>query len=84
MLIRVSVTQGVTHASQIFVALFEMMLASLYILILVEIRVLMLMVNLLIFLIHFMSYLSLWLHACYLFMVSSDDLLLFCKSCHND
>jgi hypothetical protein len=38
------------HASRIFVALFEMMLASLYVLVLVKIGVLMLMVNLLNFL----------------------------------
>jgi hypothetical protein len=53
------------HISRIFVALFEMMLASLYMLILVEIGVLMLMMDLLNLLIHFMSYLSSWLLACY-------------------
>jgi hypothetical protein len=57
----------VKHMSRIFVALFEMMLTSLYMLVLIEIGVLMLMVNLLI---HFMSYLSSWLLACYLFVVS--------------
>jgi hypothetical protein len=39
-------------------------------LVLVAIGVLMLMVDLLNLLIHFMSYLSSWLLACYLFMVS--------------
>jgi hypothetical protein len=39
-------------------------------LVLVEIEVLMLMVDLLNLLIHFMSYLSSWLLACYLFVVS--------------
>jgi hypothetical protein len=38
--------------------------------VLVEIEVLMLMVDLLNFLIHFMSYLRSWLLACYLFVVS--------------
>jgi hypothetical protein len=51
------------HASRIFVALFEMVLASLYMSVLVEIGVFMLMVNLLNLLIHFMSYLSSWLLA---------------------
>jgi hypothetical protein len=60
----------VNHASRISIALFEMMLASLYMLVLVEIGVLMLMVDLLNFLIHFMSYLSSWLLAYYLFVVS--------------
>jgi hypothetical protein len=60
----------VKHVSRIFVALFEMMLTSLYMLVLIEIGVLMLMVNLLNLLIHFMSYLSSWLLACYLFVVS--------------
>jgi hypothetical protein len=45
------------HASRIIVALFE-------------IGVFMLVVNLLNLLIHFISYLSSWLLACYLFMVS--------------
>jgi hypothetical protein len=58
----------VKHVSQIFVALFEMMLASLYMLVLVEIWVLMLMVDLLSLLIHFISYLSSWLLAYYLFV----------------
>jgi hypothetical protein len=44
--------------SQIFVALFEMMLVSLYMLFLVEIGVHMLMVDLLNLLIHFVLYLS--------------------------
>jgi hypothetical protein len=44
--------------SQIFVALFEMMLVSLYMLVLVEIGVHMLMVDLLNLLIHFVLYLS--------------------------
>jgi hypothetical protein len=39
-------------------------------LVLVEIRVLMLMADLLNFLIHFTSYLSSWLLACYLFVIS--------------
>jgi hypothetical protein len=58
----------VKHVSRIFVALFEMMLASLYMLVLVEIWVLMLMVDLLSLLIHFISYLSSWLLAYYLFV----------------
>jgi hypothetical protein len=58
-----------------------MMLASLYVCILVEIGVLMLMVNLLI---HFMLYLSSWLLAYYLLVVSCEDSLLSCKSWHND
>jgi hypothetical protein len=53
--------------SQISIALFEMMLATLYMLVLVEIGVLMLMVDLLI---HYISYLSSWLFACYLLLVS--------------
>jgi hypothetical protein len=69
------------HASRISVALFEMMLASLYILILVEIWVLMLMVHLLI---QFISYLSSWLLACYPVVVSCEYSLLFYKSWHND
>jgi hypothetical protein len=60
----------VKHASRIFVALFEMMLASLYMLVLFEIGVLMLMVDLLNLLIHLTSYLSSWLLACYLLVVS--------------
>jgi hypothetical protein len=55
------------HVSQISVALFEMMLVSLYMLVLVEIGVLMLMVDMLI---HFISYLSSWLLAYYLFVIS--------------
>jgi hypothetical protein len=39
-------------------------------LVLIEIGVLMLVVDLLHLLIHFISYLSSWLHACYLVMVS--------------
>jgi hypothetical protein len=58
------------HASRISIALFEMMLVSLYMLVLVEIGVLMLMVDLLNLLIHFVLYLSSWLLACYHFMVS--------------
>jgi hypothetical protein len=55
-------------------------LASLYLLVLVEIRVLMLMVNLLNLL--FTSlHISSWLLACYLFVVSCEDSLLFCNSC---
>jgi hypothetical protein len=57
----------VKHVSQISIALFEMMLATLYMLVLVEIGVLMLMVDLLI---HYISYLSSWLFACYLLLVS--------------
>jgi hypothetical protein len=53
----------VKHASQIFV----LKLASLYMLVLVEIGVLMLMVDLLI---QFNAYHSSWLLACYLFVVS--------------
>jgi hypothetical protein len=52
------------------VALVEMTLASLYMLILVEIGVFLLVVDLLNFLIEFMSYLSSWLLACYLLVVS--------------
>jgi hypothetical protein len=65
------------HASQFFIALFEMMLESLYMFVLVEIRVLMLMVNLLNLFIHFMLYLSSWLLACYLFVVACEDSLVF-------
>jgi hypothetical protein len=60
-----------------------MMLASLYVLVLVEIGVLVLMVDLLNLLIYFISYLSSWLLACYLFLVSCEDSPLFCKSWHN-
>jgi hypothetical protein len=52
-------------------------------LVLVEIGVLMLMVDLLNLLIYFTSYPSSWLLVCYLFMVSCEDSLLFCKSWHN-
>jgi hypothetical protein len=69
--------------SQIVVALFEMMLASLDMFVLVEIGVHMIMVDLLNFLIHFMLYLSSWLLACYLLAVSCEDSLLFCNSWHN-
>jgi hypothetical protein len=71
------------HASQIFIASFEMMLASLYMPVLVEIGVLMLMVNLLNLL--FRSFLIL-AHG-YLLVISlwsiCQDSLLFCKSWHN-
>jgi hypothetical protein len=40
--------------------------------VLVEIEVLMLMVNLLNLLLHFTSYLTSWLVACYLFVVSCE------------
>jgi hypothetical protein len=59
----------VKYASWISIALFEMMLASLYMLVLVEIGVFMLVLDLLNFLIHFISYLFSWLLACYLFVV---------------
>jgi hypothetical protein len=42
-------------------------------LVLVEIEVLMLLVDFLNLLIHFISYLSSWLLACYLFAVSCED-----------
>jgi hypothetical protein len=42
-------------------------------LVFVEVGVLMLMVDLLNLLTHFMSYLSSWLLACYLLVVSSED-----------
>jgi hypothetical protein len=69
--------------SQIVVALFKMMLASLDMFVLVEIGVHMIMVDLLNFLIHFMLYLSSWLLAYYLLAVSCEDSLLFCNSWHN-
>jgi hypothetical protein len=61
------------RVSRISIALFEMILASLYMLVLVEIGVLMLIVNLLNLLIHFILYLSSWLLTCYLFVVSCED-----------
>jgi hypothetical protein len=71
------------HTSWIFVALFDMMLASLYMLVLVEIGVLRLLVNLLNLLFTSCYYLSSWLLTCYLFVVSCGDSLLFCRSWHN-
>jgi hypothetical protein len=50
-------------------------------LVLVEIGVFMLVVDLLIYLI---SYLSSWQLSCYLFVVSCEDSHLFCKFWHND
>jgi hypothetical protein len=49
-------------------------------LILVEIGVFMLVVDLLNLFIHFISYLSSWLLACYLLMVSLEGLTLVCAS----
>jgi hypothetical protein len=58
--------------------------ASLYILVLVDIGVLILMVDLLDFLIHFVSYLSSWLLACYLLVVFFVRIhSYFCKFWHN-
>jgi hypothetical protein len=58
------------HASRISIALFEMMLAILYMLVLVEIGVFMLVMDLLNLLIHFLSYLNSWLLDCCLCMIS--------------